>query len=467
MKALNSGKKIHEFIFHPTQKNWALAAGWTSCQDFADDEPCEIYKELYVTKDLGNTWQYLKSYVFDFAWGTTTYSATLGQRNVESRIFITHDKELKGHQKSRERWKQSVHLFYSDDFFKTMTMALAAGNSIVMTNHYMFVARSISSETIKIHVARAEEGFLNFRLARLPSNYHITDHFTVMDTSEKTVFLYVSDNRYSNPVGNLFVSDGLGYRFTHSLENIIKRGSAVDFETIESMDGTFMANRYDIDHNSDNVAKAAGNIKQITDDDIEEHEKQKAEKSRMQTNVNKKQAMINKETVSANLQLVDFLDKIKTYITHNKGSTWELVPAPKEDMNGKSTSCFLEDGCSLHLQMYSNSDVRYAPPYSQESAVGIVMATGTLGKKLELDKAARRGTFLSRDGGVSWNQISKIPLIYEFGDHGGLLVAAPNTVSTTEIRYSWNEGKTWTKLQVSEDPIFIDNVIIEPKSTAQ
>lgn len=171
-----------------------------------------------------------------------------------------------------------------------MTMALAAGNSIVMTNHYMFVARSISSESIKIHVSRAEEGFLQFRLARLPSNYHITDHFTVMDTSEKTVFLYVSDNRYSNPVGNLFVSDGLGYRFTHSLENIIKRGSAVDFETIESMDGTFMANRFDKDHNSeDGIAKAAGNIKTITDEDIEDVERQKSEKSRMETgNTNKK-----------------------------------------------------------------------------------------------------------------------------------------------------------------------------------
>ena len=75
-----------------------MAAGWTSCKDFADDEPCEIYKELYITKDLGQSWQYLKSYVFDFAWGTTKYSASLpGNKNVESRIFITNDPELKGH----------------------------------------------------------------------------------------------------------------------------------------------------------------------------------------------------------------------------------------------------------------------------------------------------------------------------------------------------------------------------------
>lgn len=68
-----------------------------------------------------------------------------------------------------------------------------------------------------------------------------------------------------------------------------------------------------------------------------------------------------------------------------------------------------------------------APPYSQETAVGIVMAVGTISDKLEFEKGFRRGTYLSRDGGVNWAEISKIPLIYEFGDHGGLLVAAPNT----------------------------------------
>jgi hypothetical protein len=81
--------------------------------------------------------------------------------------------------------------------------------------------------------------------------------------------------------------------------------------------------------------------------------------------------------------------------------------------------------------------------------------------------AARKGTFLSRDGGVEWTEVAKIPLIYELGDHGGLIVAAPNTESTKQIRYSWDEGKTWTKLQISDVPIFVDNIIIEPTSTAQ
>ena len=79
----------------------------------------------------------------------------------------------------------------------------------------------------------------------------------------------------------------------------------------------------------------------------------------------------------------------------------------------------------------------------------------------------RKSTFLSRDGGLTWAEVSKIPLIYEIGDHGALIVAAPNTISTKQIRYSWNEGKTWEKLTVSDTPIFVDNIIIEPKSSSQ
>lgn len=102
----------------------------------------------------------------------------------------------------------------------------------------------------------------------MPLNYHITDHFTVLDTNEKSIFLFVSDNSVENPVGNLFVSDGIGYRFTHSLENIIKGGHAVDFEACESMEGTFIANRYDVNHGNKGNVQSEGNLRTITEDDI-------------------------------------------------------------------------------------------------------------------------------------------------------------------------------------------------------
>jgi len=483
LRALNSGKKIHEFHFHPNQRQWALAAGWTSCADFNDDEPCEIYKELYVTKDLGQTWQFMKSYVFDFAWGVTkkSQSITFGLREIgkeksETRIFITHDPDLKGHQKTRERWKESVHLYESNDFFKTMNKVLDGGNSIVMTQHYMFVAKAVSHEHVSIYVSRAHTQFLDFRRARLPKDFHMTKHFTVMDTSEEQVFLYVSDHGVADPVGHLFISDSLGYRFSHSMEHITKGGSAVDFETVESLDGTFLANRYDVQHGDPNVQQlehAAGRLRPLTEEDIVQHEIQLDMKNRMSNDLpaaNKRQMTQEnsmKTTHDRLKDLADFESKIKTYCTHNKGFTWSLIDAPLKDIHGRSINCLQNEQCSLHLHMYSNNEHLFAPPYSQESAVGLVMAVGNHGQYLDGRKGAPVNTYLSRDGGYKWSQIAEIPLIYEFGDHGAILVAAPNTQSTTQIRYSWNEGKTWTKLKVSNDPIYIDNIIIEPKSTSQ
>lgn len=128
----------------------------------------------------------------------------------------------------------------------------------------------------------------------------------------------------------------------------------------------------------------------------------------------------------------EFKDKIRTYITHNRGSSWEVIRAPETDLKGKPTNCFSEDGCSLNLNMYSLNENRFAPPYSQETAVGVVMAVGNPGKALDIESGiGKKGTYLSRDGGFSWSEVAKIPLIYEFGDHGGLLVAAPNIQSTT------------------------------------
>lgn len=98
------------------------------------------------------------------------------------------------------------------------------------------------------------------------------------------VFLYVSDHGVADPVGHLFISDSLGYRFSHSMEHITKGGSAVDFETVESLDGTFLANRYDVQHGDPNVQQlehAAGRLRPLTEEDIVQHEVQLDMKNRM------------------------------------------------------------------------------------------------------------------------------------------------------------------------------------------
>lgn len=82
-----------------------------------------------------------------------------------------------------------------------------------------------------------------------------------------------------------------------------------------------------------------------------------------------------------NISAAEVQENVKTYITHNKGGKWELIKAPESSRSGKSIKCYVEDGCSLHLEIYSHMG-ELSPVYSTEKAVGIVLGTGNVGNRL-------------------------------------------------------------------------------------
>ena len=67
-----SGNNIKEFEFHPFERDWLLASSYTTCEDF-DDEPCTIFKELYVSQNLGQKWDFVSNYVIQFTWYHSLY----------------------------------------------------------------------------------------------------------------------------------------------------------------------------------------------------------------------------------------------------------------------------------------------------------------------------------------------------------------------------------------------------------
>jgi hypothetical protein len=70
--AINHGRRISEFIFHPIERNWALACAYTICDDFIN-EPCKLYKEVFVTFDLGLSWKQIGKYVVQVNWAVVDY----------------------------------------------------------------------------------------------------------------------------------------------------------------------------------------------------------------------------------------------------------------------------------------------------------------------------------------------------------------------------------------------------------
>lgn len=71
--------------------------------------------------------------------------------------------------------------------------------------------------------------------------------FTVMDTSESVVFLHIENQGPNIPLGSIFISDGSGKYYTISIDKVIKGSDFVDFEKVNSLEGVFIANRYDVD----------------------------------------------------------------------------------------------------------------------------------------------------------------------------------------------------------------------------
>lgn len=293
IQALNAGKKVQEFLFHPTQRGWAMGASWTTCAEFVD-EPCRIYKELYYTKNIGQEWTYITNYVFDFEWGQSAVAKAEGVAIPDDRIWVTRDDKNTGHQGTSRKinWSVQIDLYVSDDYFKSApTEALKSGNTIIKTPQYMFVSCSFSDQLrVKIYSSTFRSGFTNLKQVHLPKDAVLSASFTLMDTSEEQVFLYLENHGLKSPFGNLYISDANARVFSLSMENVIK-GDAVDFERVTSLDGTFLANRYDDGHTHDPAfAKKFFGKDEFTEADMIAEENRKGKMSRGNTqHENKKQ----------------------------------------------------------------------------------------------------------------------------------------------------------------------------------
>ncbi|KAI4815796.1 hypothetical protein KUCAC02_005923, partial [Chaenocephalus aceratus] len=160
-------------------------------------------------------------------------------------------------------------------------------------------------------------------------------------------------------------------------------------------------------------------------------------------------------------------DNMRSVITFDKGGTWELLQPPTADSLGGTVECQLGKGCSLHLaQRWSqlfNIQLRRMPILSKDSAPGLIMATGSFGRNL----ANKPNVYVSSSAGARWREALAGPYFYTWGDHGGILMAIGQGGATTQLKFSTNEGETWTDFQFSDREVYVYQLLTEPgeKST--
>ncbi|CCC68641.1 hypothetical protein NCAS_0B05570 [Naumovozyma castellii] len=137
-----------------------------------------------------------------------------------------------------------------------------------------------------------------------------------------------------------------------------------------------------------------------------------------------------------------------TKISVDNGQSWSnlrIVDSKNKDL----FPCDIDDveKCSLHIPMMLFGSDDYV-------SAGIMMAVGFAGDGSNSDWENEQ-TFLSRDGGLTWQLAFEFPTVFAMGDSGNVIVAVPfnpeeDDDPEAEFYYSLDQGKSWTEYQLQK-----------------
>ncbi|XP_954685.1 sortilin-like protein, putative [Theileria annulata] len=437
-KQLGFKGEINMFFFHPTKASWSLLSTWEGdCLSKGTGGDCKHV--VYASRDLGSSFRRVAEYVGQFSWGDPTHGSA-------DRIYFSRYDMAFGDQPKQDGWNDAISFRYTDDYGATQHQLLSGGNKFLVSNGYIFVARVADSSRQTVKLCVSTDNGVTFNEARISTELD-EKSYTILDTSEGAVIIHVGHHYEGSDVevGNVYISDASGLNYSLSLPNNVRASSGeCEFDKVLSMEGIYLANFRDdsggyLDPSQQFKTHVNGNV---------------ATKSDNMTQIEKKRRNVGHKKIESN---------VRTVISFNKGAQWNYLTPPKVDSYGQQYQCD-PDRCYLHLHGITQFK-NFAPFYSVENAVGLILGTGNVGDHLSFD-AANVNTFLSRDGGLTWREVHKGAFIYEFGDHGGLLVMAQDQSRTREVVFSWNEGASWFDFSLSKHDLSVNNIVIEPSSSA-
>jgi hypothetical protein len=423
VRELNHGTLIHDFVFHPTRRSWAMASVYTTCDDFDANEKCKIYSEVYLTTDLGANWKFLQDFALQYEWAKKDKDDGI----PEKRILIVKQGDQTTNQ-SPDEWSYQNMLLKSDDFYSHSKVIVKGGNRFVLTKDYLYVAKVIKDGKKILTSAKRISDFTKFVDMQISQKGVHKFDFNIIEMTTGGVFLFLTRPDKNILAGNMYISDSTGNHFSVTLQGIpYLTKHEFDFCEVNSLPGVYIANIFD-------------KLDQVVEEEGQSYYGSSSSSPSRSRNIKK-------------------LPDRKSLITFNGGGDWSPILAPAKSSTGKTIKCDLAMGCSLHLHNFSSA--KYPYPYSVKSAVGLIIAVGNIGVRLS-DSDFDLNTYLSRDGGLTWFEIIKGPHIAEYGDHGGIIAMAPFK-RANYVMYTANEGLVWDQVKLNK-PVMISNIVIEPRS---
>ncbi|EPQ27080.1 uncharacterized protein PFL1_05364 [Pseudozyma flocculosa PF-1] len=379
-----NGLGIPVLDFHPDRSDWLIWTGSRNCV-VATDGGGGCQAVAYVTVDNGRHFTRLDNYVRICSF---VRDARL---KVDARtIFCESYKDKSGDQKSFTS-ANHLQLVSGPNFYRNKKEVLFENIIGWATfEQYLVVAQyddATQPPTMRLKVSLDARRFSDLHF---PPDLDVkTRAYTVLDSVTDSIFLhFTTHSGAGSEWGTLLKSNSNGTYFSRSLEYVNRNDKGfVDFEKMLGLDGVALINAV---ANPDEAALSG-----------------------------------RKDLVSR--------------ITHNDGGRWKPLTPPVRDAFGNPYECNAV-GCSLHIHGFTERDNPKAT-FSSPSAVGLMLGVGNVGRKLSPYRDS--DTFLTRDGGFTWEEVHKDAHRWEFGDQGSIIILVNDEDATDTVLYSLNEGLTW------------------------
>ncbi|KAK6455477.1 vacuolar protein sorting/targeting protein 10 [Scheffersomyces xylosifermentans] len=299
-------------------------------------------------------------------------------------------------------------LFKSDDFFKTSnkihTHYARSGAIIAIRVDQNFILVVVQNDKF------SKFSKVSFLVSKDAEKFYIADLkvdfsygiMNFLDSSPSSLFLSISEFSGSSfSTASVYSSDSQGLRYTKILDQV--QNGAV--KRVQTIDGAWLANVISLSEST-------------------------GEESLLDI-------------------IVDGGSKrlIQSKFSFNDGLDWEILKVNNGD-------CDVSKGCSLHILTPNERDGE--GKFVTGPTPGILLAVGSEGKALAkgLDNMK---TYISRDGGASWDKVIDEPCQFAFGDQGNVIIAisyqAENQKTTDKLYYSLDQGKTW-QTESLEYPVY-------------
>lgn len=442
--------------FHDSRPQWALFSSWTHSCKFVEgpavkgevDDGGICSHALYATRDLGRTFVQITTHALQFDWGDAPYA---------DRIYYSHFKDKSKDQPRFDHWMEDVNFGYTDDG-TTFNTVIAGGNKFVISHGYIIVATVMNKE---LGLKVSKDAGSSFEKAVMPRHLKESSYI-ILDTSESSVVIHVN---HGHGIGHIYASDEEGVHYTLSLENNVRGQSDCGFEKVKNLRGIYLANVrafsgvFPFASSPGAPTPAPASPEQDSDESLLGVGSSKSQSDRGIRTLRDSSDRRLRKLSQSSLPAAMAISKVRSVISFDRGGAWTYLRPPEKDSLGKPIDC-PRDSCWLHMHDITDFD-RFVPFYSYTNAVGVIMGTGNVGPFLNHD-IANTNTYLSRDGGLTWMEASKGDYIYEFGNHGGLLIMADWVSETRKVWYSSDQGHDWRSVQFSPQAMNISNILTEP-----